>query len=85
MSKPITSLQGIPEQEGFTVVIPGALSLDRAGPIAAAHPLVKRSTIVNKGDHAVLTISFSRGASPVYRVAGKGAVLEIVIAAPKAG
>lgn len=82
MSNAVTTLQGIPDQNGFTVLISGSLALDRAGPIASAHPWVKRSMIVNKGDHSVLTIGFTQGASPAYRVAGKGAVLEIVIAAP---
>jgi hypothetical protein len=83
MSRAVATLQGIPDQDGFTVIIPGSLSLDRAGTIASTHPLVKRSMIVNKGDHSVLTIGFKQGASPAYRVTGKGALLEILIAAPR--
>jgi hypothetical protein len=83
MSKAVDRLQGIADDDGFTVIIPGSLSLDRAGPIASSHPWVTRSMIVNKGDHSVLTIGFSKGTSPSYRVAGKGTLLEIVIASPR--
>ncbi len=80
MSNEITELRGIPEKGGFTVIIPGSLSFDRAGPIAAAHPLVARSAILNKGDHSALTVRFARGKSPAYRVIAKGTSLEITIA-----
>jgi hypothetical protein len=83
MSNKVSKLQGIPDKQGFTVIIPGSLSLDRAGSIASSHPSVKRSMIVNKGDHSELTIGFASGTSPAYRVTGKGASLEIVIASPK--
>lgn len=80
MSNEITELRGIPDKGGFTVIIPGSLSFDRAGPIAAAHPLVARSAIVNKGDHSALTVRFTQGKSPAYRVIAKGSSLEITIA-----
>jgi hypothetical protein len=80
MSKEITELNGTPEQDGFTVIIPGSLSYDRAGPLVAANPLVASSVILNKGDHSALTIRFAQGKSPAYRVAAKGATLEITIA-----
>lgn len=80
MSNEITELRGIPETGGFTVIIPGSLSFDRAGPIAATHPLVSRSAILNKGDHSALTVRFARGKSPAYRVTAKGSSLEITIA-----
>ncbi len=80
MSNEITELRGIPDKGGFTVIIPGSLSFDRAGPIAATHPLVTRSAILNKGDHSALTVRFARGKSPAYRVVAKGKSLEITIA-----
>ncbi len=36
MSNPVTELEGIIEEDGFSITIPGSLSLSRAGPIAAA-------------------------------------------------
>jgi hypothetical protein len=80
MSKQVQQLRGIPDKGGFTVIIPGSLSFDRAGPIAASHPLVKRSMILNKGDHAALTIRFVKDARPAYRVTAKGASIEVTIA-----
>jgi hypothetical protein len=80
MSNEITELRGVPDKGGFTVIIPGSLSFDRAGPIAAAHPLVARSAILNKGDHSALTVRFARGKSPAYRVTAKGSSLQITIA-----
>jgi len=80
MTNPIKSLQGIPDEGGFTVIIPGSLSLDRAGPIAASHPAVKRSMILNKGDHSALTIRFAENASPQYQVTAQDSSLQIIIA-----
>lgn len=80
MSKNVKELRGIPDKGGFTVIIPGSLSFDRAGPIAKAHPLVRRSMILNRGDHSALTIRFRNGVTPSYRVAANGASLEITIA-----
>jgi hypothetical protein len=80
MSRKIEQLRGTPDQGGFTVIIPGSLSFDPAGPIAATHPLVRRSLILNKGDHAALTVRFVKGASPSYRVSAVGSSLYITIA-----
>lgn len=80
MSAPVKSLMGTADVGGFSVVIDGALSLDRAGPIAASHGAVARSMIINKGDRAELTIRFNDGVSPKYQVLAKGDVLEITIA-----
>jgi len=79
MTAPVKSLRGVPDAGGFTVHVPGALSLDRAGPIAASHRAVRRSMILNKGDHAELTIRFSPDTTPAYRVRGNGTALEIII------
>ncbi|MCA9580197.1 MAG: PilZ domain-containing protein [Myxococcales bacterium] len=80
MSSPVTQLVGARESQGFSVTIPGSLSLDRAGPIAATHALVRRSMILNRGDHSILTIQFEAGQTPAYRVRADGSVLEIVVA-----
>lgn len=79
MSQPITSLVGQADESGFTVTIDGALSLDRAGPIAAANPSVERASILNRGDHCVLTVRFISGRSPAYRVAIHGQAVEVTI------
>ncbi len=79
MSQPITSLVGQADESGFTVTIDGALSLDRAGPIAAANPSVERASILNRGDHCVLTVRFVAGRSPSYRVAIRGQAVEVTI------
>jgi hypothetical protein len=79
MSQPVTSIVGQADESGFTVTIHGALSLDRAGPIAAANPSVERASIINRGDHSVLTIRFVAGRSPAYRVAVHGQAVEVTI------
>jgi len=79
MSQPVTTLRGQPLDDGFTVTVPGALALDRAAPIAAANPSIERAMILNRGDHAVLTIRFVAGRTPPYRVAARGRAIEIVI------
>jgi hypothetical protein len=79
MSQPITSLVGQADESGFTVTVDGALSLDRAGPIAAANPSVERASILNRGDHCVLTVRFISGRSPAYRVAIRGQAVEVTI------
>lgn len=79
MSQPITSLVGTADESGFTVTVDGALSLDRAGPIAAANPSVERASILNRGDHCVLTVRFIAGRSPPYRVAIRGQAIEVTI------
>jgi hypothetical protein len=79
MSQPVTSLVGQADENGFTVTIHGALSLDRAGPIAAANPSVERASILNRGDHCVLTVRFVTGRSPAYRVAIHGQAVEVTI------
>jgi len=79
MSLPIESFQGTTTANGFEVTIPESLSLDRAGPIAAAHPDVERAMVLNRGDHAELSIRFVDGRSPAFRVRARGATLEITI------
>ena len=79
MSARIKKLEGSEDENGFSVVIPGSLSLDRAGPIAAAHSAVRRSMILNKGDHSELTIRFASGKSPAYRVSAEGSTLNLTI------
>jgi hypothetical protein len=79
MSQPVERIRGMAESNGFTVVVPDSLSLDRAGPIAAAHPAVDRAIVLNRGDHAELSIRFVQGRQPAYRVAGRGRAIEIVL------
>jgi len=79
MSLPIESFQGTATANGFEVTVPESLSLDRAGPIAAAHPDVERAMVLNRGDHAELSIRFVEGRTPPYRVRARGATLEITI------
>ncbi len=80
MSQPVTVVRGTARPDGFTVTVPNSLSLDRAGPIAASHPLVERSMILNRGDHSELTITFAEGQSPAYRVSARGSAIEVLIA-----
>jgi hypothetical protein len=80
MSEPVKTLQGKTDPGGFTVIVPGSLAKDRAGPLASAHKNVSRATILNKGDHAELTVRFAEGKHPAFRVSAQGAALEILIA-----
>lgn len=79
MSRTVDGLRGTASANGFSVIIQGALSLDRAGPIAESHPYVARSLILNRGDRAELTIQFDEGRSPPYRVVARGASIEVTI------
>ena len=79
MSGPIRSIEGLAEGNGFSVVIPDALSHSRAGPIATAHPFVERAMILNRGDRAELTLGFIPGKRPLYRVEAVGSTLEVTI------
>lgn len=79
MSQPVTALRGERQPDGFTVTIPGALALGPAAPIAAANPSVEQAMILNRGDHAVLTVRFVAGRNPAYRVAAQGRAIEITI------
>jgi hypothetical protein len=79
MSAPVKALSGSSDDGGFSVIIDGALSLDRAGPIAANHSGVARAMILNKGDRAELTIRFRDGLSPKYQVLAKADTIEITI------
>jgi hypothetical protein len=79
MSNPVVEMDGIVEEDGFSVTIPGSLSLSRAGPIAAAHPDVEHASILNRGDFSELTIRFVAGRSPTYRVEARGPAVEITI------
>lgn len=80
MSNEVTEMEGILEDDGFSVTIPGALSLSRAGPIAAAHSDVEHASILNRGDFSELTVRFVAGRRPPYRVEAQGAAIEITIA-----
>jgi hypothetical protein len=80
MTNPVAELDGIMEQDGFSVTIPGSLSLSRAGPIATAHPDVEYAGILNRGDSSELTLRFVAGRHPAYRVEARGATVEITIA-----
>ncbi|MGB8220992.1 MAG: PilZ domain-containing protein [Polyangiales bacterium] len=80
MSNPVTELEGITEADGFSVTIPGSLSLSRAGPIATAHPDVEHASILNRGDFSELTLRFVAGRHPAYRVEARGSTVEITIA-----
>jgi hypothetical protein len=79
MSRPVDAIEGTRLTDGFRVRIPGSLSRDRAGPIASTHPHVERSMILNRGDHAELTIRFTEGRTPTYRVVARGSAIEILI------
>ena len=80
MSNPVTEMDGIVEGDGFSVTIPGSLSLSQAGPIATAHPDVEHASILNRGDFSELTIRFVAGRQPAYRVEARGPAVEITIA-----
>lgn len=79
MSKPIASINGLADAGGFTVIINGSLSLDRAGPISASHRGVARAMVLNKGDKSELTIRFVDGKKPAYQVRADGQTLYVVI------
>ncbi|MDH3199678.1 MAG: PilZ domain-containing protein [Myxococcales bacterium] len=80
MSNPVTAMDGLVEDDGFSVMIPGSLSLSRAGPIATAHPDVEHAGILNRGDFSELTIRFVAGRHPAYRVEARGPAIELTIA-----
>jgi len=79
MSKPIQSINGLADAGGFTIIVNGSLSLDRAGPISASHRGVARAMVLNKGDRAELTIRFADGKRPTYQVRADGQTLYVVI------
>jgi hypothetical protein len=79
MSGKIHSLTGSDDAGGFSVHVAGCLALDRAGPIASAHGAVERSMIINRGDHAELTIRFDQGKRPAYQVVAEGSTLYVTI------
>lgn len=80
MSRRVQGIRGVASPNGFTVQIPGSLSLDRAGPIASSHPLIERAMVLNQGDHSELTIQFVDGQSPAYRVEARGSAVDITVA-----
>ncbi len=80
MSNPVAEMEGIVEEDGFSVTSPGSLSLSRAGPIASANPDVEHAGILNRGDFSELTVRFVPGRKPLYRVEAKGPAIEITIA-----
>ena len=79
LSLPVEKLRGVATEEGFLVVVPGALALDRAGPIAARHPYVERAMILNRGDRAELVVRFVAGKRPPYRVEVHGKQLRVLV------
>lgn len=79
MSQAVASLRGERQPDGFTLTIPGALSLDRAGPIAASNPSVEQAMVLNRGDHSILTVRFVAGRDPAYRVVARGEAIEVTI------
>jgi len=79
MSNSVTEIHGIVEEDGFSVTIPGSLSLSRAGPIASAHPDIESASILNRGDYSELTLRFVSGRRPAYRVEARGPAIEITI------
>ncbi|TNF64493.1 MAG: hypothetical protein EP303_01025 [Deltaproteobacteria bacterium] len=79
MSNPVVEMDGIIEEDGFSVTIPGSLSLSRAGPIATAHPDVEHASILNRGDFSELTLRFVAGRRPAYRVEARGPAVEITL------
>ncbi len=80
MSNPVTTMDGLVEDDGFSVIVPGSLSLSRAGPIASANPDVEHAGILNRGDFSELTVRFVAGRHPAYRVEARGPAIEITIA-----
>ncbi|MEM7434899.1 MAG: PilZ domain-containing protein [Myxococcota bacterium] len=80
MSNPVAEMDGLVEDDGFSVMIPGSLSLSRAGPIATSHPDVEHAAIHNRGDFSELTLRFVAGRHPAYRVQARGPAIEITIA-----
>jgi hypothetical protein len=80
MSNPVTEMEGIVEQDGFSVTIPGSLSLSRAGPIAAAHPDIEHASILNRGEFSELTVRFVAGRTPSYRVESRGPAIAVTVA-----
>jgi hypothetical protein len=80
MSNPVAEMDGIIEADGFSVTIPGSLSLSQAGPIASAHPDVEHASILNRGDFSELTLRFVAGRQPAYRVEARGPAIEITVA-----
>ena len=81
MSRPVKRIEGLAQDDGFSVTIPDSLSLSRAGPIAQAHPHVHSAMILNHGDRSELSVVLAPGQRPSYRVEAVGATLEITLAA----
>ena len=79
MSNPVVEMDGIIDEDGFSVTIPGSLSLSRAGPIASAHPAVEYASILIRGDFSEIIVRFVPGRHPAYRVEANGPSLEITI------
>ena len=79
MSRAVESIEGKAESTGFSVRIPGSLALDRAAPLAQKYKRVEKAVVLNRGDHALLRVEFSKGPLPAYRVRARGASLEIFI------
>jgi hypothetical protein len=80
MSREVSGISGRRDPAGFDLRIDGALTLDRAAPIAASHPAVATAIIINRGDHADLAVRFREGMAPAYRVVVRGAAIEVAIA-----
>ncbi len=79
LSLPAETLRGVATEDGFLVVVPGVMALDRAGPLAARHPYVARAMILNQNGRAELMVRFVPGKKPPYQVRLQGKRLEVRI------
>lgn len=80
MSNPVGMIQGVAEQDGFSVMLPANKALEKAAPIKSGIHTVASAAILNFKDHAELRVRFVPGKKPVYRISGQGTNLEILIA-----
>lgn len=79
MSGPVHEIRGIREPDGFSVAIMGVLSLDRASPMVLENAAIERATMMNRGDHAVLTVRFVPGRTPLYQVVARGSAIDVTV------
>ncbi|AKU96747.1 hypothetical protein AKJ09_03411 [Labilithrix luteola] len=82
MDGAIEKIHGASQPSGFTVVIPGRLSLEAAAPLAAKDSRIAAIRMSNEPSGAELSVTFKDGV-PNYQVRAKGDSLELVLA--KAG
>ncbi len=79
LSLPAEKLRGVATEDGFLVVIPGVMALDRAGPLATRHPHVARAMVLNQSGRAELLVRFVPGKHPPYQVRIDGTRLQVRI------